>query len=106
MHNLAVQIVRFADNNQPGWVECEFVDAEGRRHSIIEKVSVVTAEDLDADSKYPTPGVVSCEVLGRYQNEKGQELAHVSTVKPWDIESTEGLSEFTVPASLITSMDE
>jgi hypothetical protein len=105
MYYLAVQIVRFADSNQPGWVECEFVDAEGR-HSIIEKVPVVTAEDLDAESKYPTPGVVAGEVLERYQNEKGQELAHASTGKPWDIESTKGLSDFTVPASLITSMDD
>jgi len=101
MHNLAVQIVRFADSSQPGWVECAFVDAEGRRHSIIEKVPVVTAEDLDADSKYPKPGVVYCDILERYRNEKGQELAHVST----DIESTEGLSEFTVSASLVTLMD-
>jgi hexosaminidase len=34
MHNLAVQIVRFADDNQPGRVECEFVDAEDRSPSL------------------------------------------------------------------------
>src|ERR1700688_1976409 len=34
MHNLAVQIVRFAHNNQPGWVECEFGDAEDRSPSL------------------------------------------------------------------------
>jgi hypothetical protein len=32
MHNLAVQIVRFVDSDFPGWVECELVDAAGKRH--------------------------------------------------------------------------
>ena len=54
------------DSHQPGWVECEFVDAEGRRHLIIEKVPVVTAEDLDADSEYPKSGTVRCEIVKRY----------------------------------------
>ena len=37
---------------------------------------------------------------------KGKNLARASTEKPFYIESTEGLSEFTVPTSLITSMNE
>lgn len=104
MSDLMVQIVRFAVNNQPGWVECEFVDAGGRRHSIIEKIPVVTAEDLDADSEYPRPGTVRCEIIKRYRDEKGQELVCINTDRPICIESTEGLSEFTVPANLITSL--
>jgi hypothetical protein len=106
MHYLAVQIVRFVDSSQPGWVECEFVDAEGRRHVFKNKVPIFTVEDLGAESKYPTPGVVCCEVLERYQNEKGHETARVTTAEPKGIESTEGLCEFTVPASLLTPMDE
>jgi hypothetical protein len=34
MHDLAVQIVRFADDNQPGRIECEFADAEDRSPSL------------------------------------------------------------------------
>jgi hypothetical protein len=64
----------------------------------------VTTEDLDADSDYPKPGAVRCEVLKRYQNERGQELVCITTKEPWDIESTEGASEFTVPARLIASV--
>ena len=105
MYFVSVQIVRFVDGGFPGWVECELVDAEGRRHLITEKVPMVVATDLDADSKYPTAGTVACEVLKPYRDEKGQELAHVSTAKPWSIESAEGLSEFTVLASLLTSED-
>ena len=98
MPDLMVRIVRFVDNSQPGWVECEFADAEGRRHLIIEKVPVVTAEDLDADSEYPKQGTVRCEILKRYHNEKGQELVCITTYRPFCIESIEGASEFTVPA--------
>jgi hypothetical protein len=84
-------------------VECELVDASGRCHILKDKVPIFTAEDLDADSRYPTPGLVACEVVERYQNEKGQELVRVSTVKPDGIESTEGMSEFTVSAGAVSS---
>jgi|SRR5260221_1631994 len=106
MHDLTVQIVRFVDGGFPGWVECEFVDSEGRRHVIIEKVPMVTLKDLDSNSEYPTSGIVRCEVLERYQNERGQELVHVSTAMPWSIESTEGVSEFTVHAGLVIPVDD
>lgn len=102
MHDIAVQIVRFVDSDFPGWVECELVDAAGRRHILKDKVPIFTVEDLDANSHYPTPGFVACEVVERYRDEKGQELVRVSTIKPYDVVSTEGLSEFIVPASLVT----
>jgi hypothetical protein len=106
MPDLMVQIVRFVDSHQPGWVECEFVDAKGRRHLVFEKVPVVTAEDLDADSEYPRPGTIRCEILKRFRSEKGQELVSITTERPFGIESTEKASEFTVPASLITSPED
>ena len=103
MSFLSVQIVRFVDSYQPGWVECEFTDTRGRRHIIKEKVPVLTSKDLDADSEYPTQGAVACEVLNRYRDENGQECVLVTTARPWAIESNEGLSEFSVPGSLVTS---
>ncbi|MDI1443615.1 hypothetical protein [Polyangium sp. 6x1] len=42
-----VQIVRFADDAQPGWVECHLLDAHGRRWAFLEKVPVVTTARLD-----------------------------------------------------------
>jgi len=106
MLQLAVQIVRFVDDHFPGWVECELIDAEGRCHTFVEKIPVVTEKDLGPDSEYPTPGTLRCEVLKRYHDEKGQEMVRVSTTSPWSIESTEGSSEFTVPATLIASIDD
>jgi hypothetical protein len=36
MKELAIQIVRCVDDrNQPGWIECEFTDVEGRRHGTV-----------------------------------------------------------------------
>lgn len=104
MHFISVQIARFVDSQQPGWVECELVDAEGCRHIIIDKVPVFTSEALDGDSEFPRPGNVPCVVLKRYQDEKGRELVRVSTARPADIESQGGLSEFTVLPSVMTSV--
>ena len=94
--NLAVQIVRYVDNHQPGWVECQFVDAKGRRHAFIDKVPGFTAAHLGPESVYPQSAYVSCEVLSTSQDEDGRAMAHITTAHPYDIESTEGLSEFEV----------
>jgi hypothetical protein len=82
------------------------MDATGRQHSIIEKIPVVTAEDLDADSEYPKPGSVRCEILKRYQNDKGQDLVSITTNRPFSVETVEGLSEFTASAVLISAWDD
>jgi hypothetical protein len=99
MENLAVQIVRFVEDTQPGVVACEFVDAEGRRYTLVDKVPAFSAERLDAASAYPQPGVVRCEVVSRWRDGRGRELVRVTADKPDGIESTEGLAEFVVLSS-------
>ena len=79
-------------------------DADGRLHVIRDKVPIFTVERLDADGKYPTPGVVRCEILERLQDEKGRELVRICTEKPDGIESTEGLRDFIVTAGLLTDL--
>src|SRR5260221_13359436 len=106
MHKLTVQIVRFVDSAFPGWVECELTDTEGRRHILRDKVPIFTVQDLDADSIYPTQGDIFCKVLEQFKDGNGRELARISTKKPDYIESTQGLSEFTVFADLITLVPE
>lgn len=99
---LTVQILRFVDEQFPGWVEYKFVDATGRAHSFIEKIPIVTNEDLDADSGYPQPGVVGCEIVKQFQDDKGRRLVCITTSRPGSIETAERLSEFTVSADLIS----
>jgi hypothetical protein len=94
--SLIVQIVRFEADDNPGWVACEFEDADGSRHTLIDKVPIFTIEMLDANSAYPQPGLVRCEVLNRLQDRGGKELIRVTTASPDGVESTQGLKEFVV----------
>jgi hypothetical protein len=58
---LRVDIVGFADESFPGLVHCDFADANGNRHKFIEKIPVVTTQDLWSDSTYPHPGLMPCD---------------------------------------------
>lgn len=95
---IPVQIVKFIDASFPGFVECEFVDAKGRKHLLVDKVPIVTTKLLDASSAYPTGGIVRCEVLDRL-DDGNRQLVRITTARPDGVESTEGLSEFVVVAS-------
>jgi hypothetical protein len=63
-----IDIVRYIDDWQPGFVECRLTDRWGRVWSFVEKVPVVTAEYLDAGSDYPCPGLIGCRVLDRAED--------------------------------------
>src|SRR4051812_4265560 len=95
MFVIEVEISRFVEEAYPGWVECVIVDGEGEKHLFVEKVPVVTFEDLDARSSYPRIGVIACEVVERKQV-GDREVVKVDTLKPWAIESRDGQSVFHV----------
>jgi hypothetical protein len=101
---LDVLICRFVDDDQPGWVECRFTDAHGREWSIVEKVPVVCAEDLDARSPYPRPGIVGCRVVERRRDAAGRELALIDTEWPWSIAATSGETRFEVASEQLTDL--
>ena len=60
---LHVKIVRFVLDHQPPIVGCEVVDADGKRHTFIDKVRIFIAQTLDAASEYPQAGVVRSSLL-------------------------------------------
>jgi hypothetical protein len=93
---LKIQIVRFVDESQPGWVAAEFIDANGTQHTIIDKVPIFTKSDLRSDSVYPQPGVAACEILNRMEDDQGRRLARITVHKPWGLESVNGETEFVV----------
>ncbi len=103
MRELVVQIDRLVDEHQPGFVECSFLDALGRRHVFIEKVPVVTTEDLWVDSQYPLQGAIACQVQREWREADARALAQVSTKLPWGVESTSGESSFVVLATQLRS---
>lgn len=104
MKALRVQIERFTDPDVPGWVECRLIDASGRSHLFVEKVPVVSDEDLDASSSYPQEGVIGCVIVGLREDGDGGQIVISDTEKPWGVESTEGLSRFEVRSDQIVEI--
>jgi len=80
------------------------MDAYSKRHILKDKVPIFTHQDLDANSAYPAPGAVACEILRRFRDDKGRALVHVSTDKPWGIESSAGLSQFVVLEAVVNEI--
>ena len=103
MAALDVEIVRFVDSHQPGFVECAITDAQGSKHLFVEKLPVVTVEALSENSSYPRRGTIQCVLLERWRDATGTELVSVDTSKPWSIESTAGQTRFEVLASQVTA---
>ena len=102
---IEVEITRFVDASQPGFVECKLVDALGREHLFVEKVPVVTLEYLDASSRYPKQGVVACRIVEKKRVDN-RDVFRVNTEEPWGVESTAGEVEFDVfPEQLLELND-
>jgi hypothetical protein len=105
MLGVRVEISRYVDRSQPGWVECRLVDASGHEHVFVEKVPVVTRDSLDATSSYPQSGIIACIVLGRSKRSDGRLLVHIDTQTPWGVESTAGKSQFDAFAGQLLEFD-
>jgi hypothetical protein len=102
MTGVRVTIVRLADPHVPGWVEGRLLDAWGHQSTFIEKVPVVALADLDETSLYPQPGVIACQVIRRWQDGDGRELATIDTEQPWHVESTARATRFDALAEQLT----
>ncbi len=74
---ICVDIVGFADESFPGFVNCAFADAHGNRQTFIEKIPVVTAQDLWNDSVYPQPGALPGAKVECTHDDAGRALAPV-----------------------------
>ena len=102
---LIVQIVSFvSDEPQPGIVECELVDAEGKSHKFIDKVPGFSVEILDSRSTYPRAGAIRCQPLAKCQDGNGRDVVRITTDLPDHIESIEGVSDFVVLPSQLASI--
>ena len=98
---IKVEITSFVDSRQPGFVELAFTDAVGRSHRFVEKIPVVTTDNLDETSTYPQPATIDCVIVAQGVDDDGSRIITVDTSRPWDIASTSGESTFVVrPAQL------
>jgi len=98
---IAIEIERFVDEHQPGFVECSLVDALGCSHHFIEKIPIVTTVDIWSDSTFPQAGSIACEVESVSIDAEGRAVSHVNTARPWSVESTEGVTRFVVLSSQV-----
>jgi hypothetical protein len=99
---VSVQIVRFVDDWQPGWVEARLLDASGREWVFVDKVPIFSAETLDAESDYPRPGSISCEVLASRRDGLGREVCTIDTARPDGVEAEGGETKFDVLAEQLS----
>jgi len=93
MSEIKIQILRIVDTRQPGFVECQFSDAWGVVHVVIEKIPVVSREHLWMDNKFPACGAIRCEIVKEWIEDE-RKLINVSTEKPDGVETTNGIHEF------------
>ena len=83
MKAIKIQIVKFINTNQPGFVECRFYDAMNKEHIIQDKVPIVTDKLLDVNSEYPQEGVIACEIINQRKNTDEKIIVTVDTSKPF-----------------------
>jgi hypothetical protein len=94
MKAIKVIITRFIDSHQPGFIECKFTDAYGQLHIVHDKVPIVTAATLNANSQYPQHGEIKCKVLKEWENNIEQKIYSVTTSVPISVETIDGVTEF------------
>ena len=102
MTEVSIEITRFVDEEQPGFVESVLIDAQGRSHTFVEKAPVVTGQQLRPDSKYPVAGFIACVIEAELTDSSGRALASICTERPCRLESTTGETRFVVLASQVT----
>jgi hypothetical protein len=104
MPAIKVRITRLVDTSQPGFVECQLVDANDRAWLFIEKIPMVTTEALGVHGEYPRNGAIACEIVGRAADSRG-EIVIVDTSRPWDVESIDGISRFQIRPDILMEVE-
>ena len=98
---LRILLLEITNLDQPGWVECEFNDSEGRLIRINDKLPVITVEDLWVDDEFPRPGSIACTVITRGVSGDGRPISEIDLDVPWGLESTLGEQKFTVFSDML-----
>ncbi|TCO59361.1 hypothetical protein [Actinocrispum wychmicini] len=101
MAEVACQVVRWvADEPQPGLVEAQLIDSDGRLWSFIDKEPVFCVEG-DWPRQFPVAAAIRCQIIGREIIADGQEVITIDTGSPDGVDSR-GVTVFRVPASAVT----
>ena len=107
MVGVRVRVIRYVSPDpQPGLVECELIDANGRAWLFVEKAAVVSCESLGPKTQFPQEGVIACEVIGQTLRTDGKKLVRIDTELPFGVETVDGEHRFEIPEeSLVERTD-
>ena len=95
MSEYPVDIVRWlGDDPQPGWIEAELVDAEGRRWTLHDKPPIFTTEAVGPSTSYPIRGAARCDVV--------QQVGRKAQIRLVDAETDDGIRTFLVDLSAVS----
>lgn len=90
-----------ADEPQPGLVEAQLTDSDGRLWSFIDKEPIFCPERVGRQARFPVAGAIRCQVIGREILRDGPEVISIDTGSPDGIDS-DGITIFRVPASAVS----
>ena len=75
-------------------VECNYHDAFGAEHIVMEKVPVVTTKNITANDRFPQKGSIRCSLLRKYADVGAGRVVVVSTELPDHVRAMDRCSEF------------
>jgi len=104
MTELGITITELVEDGQPPSVRCEFVDAVGRSHALVEKLAIVSA----ADSLPVLPGSagVACLVVDVRAEQGGRRVVRVDLGSPYGCETVAGETVVAVFDDQLRASDE
>lgn len=102
MPKVECRVVRWvADEPQPGLVEAQLTDSDGRLWSFIDKEPIFCSEWIGPQRAFPVAGAIRCQVIGHEILADGREVITIDTGRPDGVDSA-GATIFRVPASAVS----
>lgn len=101
MFHAKIEITRFVDDAQPGWVEAVLVDAWGQKWTFVQKTNSFTEVYMDAESNYPVEAILECQFVGGYLD---REERLVAVIRAAD-ECTDRTFLFEVDPQILTNRE-
>ncbi|MCP2342099.1 hypothetical protein [Actinomadura rupiterrae] len=99
MPELRCEAVRWVDEAAwPYFIEVQFVDAAGRRWSLIDKC-VIFDPGLTPATDFPVEVTVRCEIRGEVAAAAGDAVVEISTSSPDAVQTPDGRDVFSVRRS-------
>ena len=98
-----VSIVEWVDDSEPGIVKCLLKDAWGHTFTFIDKVPMFTPDRLDEQGPFPLAGIILCEVVRRWSDDRGRDIVTVDVdIEHSRLEAETGETTFDVLAGEVT----